>query len=42
MARNKCSKLLQEELMQEPIEALEELPARETRGGRGMEAEEEP
>ena len=28
--------------MQEPVEALEELPAREAGGGRGMEAGEEP
>ena len=28
--------------MQEPVEALEELPVREARGGRGKEAGEEP
>ena len=28
--------------MQEPVEALEELPTGEARGGRGKEAEEEP
>ena len=32
----------QEELMQEPVEAYEELPTREAGGGRGKEAREEP
>ena len=32
----------QEELMQEPVEALEELPIGEVGGGRGKEAGEEP
>ena len=34
--------LLQEELMQELVKALEELPAREAGGGRGKEVGEEP
>ena len=33
---------VQEELMQEPVEAHEELPVEEARGGRGKEAGEEP
>ena len=33
---------VQEELTQEPVEALEELPVEEARGGRGKEVEEEP
>ena len=40
--RTQLQQLLQEELIQEPVEALEELPAREAGGGRGMEVGEEP
>ena len=36
--QTQLQQLLQEELMQEPVEAPEELPVRETGGGRGMEA----
>ena len=40
--QTQLQQLLQEELMQEPVEAPEQLPAREAGGGKGMEAEEEP
>ena len=40
--QTQLQQLLQEELMQEPVEAPEELLARETGGGKGMEAGEEP
>ena len=40
--QTQLQQLLQEELMQEPVEAPEELLAREAWGGRGKEAGEEP